>query len=92
MKITVYYTQQVESSSNQEDVKRANKVISDAAFNFQNVYLLGIDNSYSDQKVEIELQYNNKNEIFWGFRTNVSEKIKEMIRQKLKSKTNIEFK
>lgn len=94
MKIAVYYTQQVENRYNQESVKSANKAISDAAFKFQNVYLLDIDNSNHDSRdeVEIELQYNNNNEIFWSFRSNVSEDIKEMIGQRLKSKTNMKFK
>ena len=93
MKITVFYIQKVETSSDQLDVKASNKTISDVASNFQNLYLIGLDNNYQSHldEVEIELQYNSDNEIFWGFRNKVSEEIKEVIREWLKGKTKVIF-
>ena len=92
MRITVFYTQQAESSNDQLDVKEANKKISDVAFNFQNIFLGDIENDFQNHtdEVEIVLSYNKK-KIFWAFKNEVSEKIKETIREKLKGKAQIEF-
>lgn len=92
MRITVFYTQQAESSNEQLNVKESNKKISDDAFKFQNIFLRDIENDFQNRpdEVEIVLSY-NKEKIFWVFKNEISNEIKEAIREKLKAISYIEF-
>ncbi|MFM9839424.1 MAG: hypothetical protein ACKVOQ_14240 [Cyclobacteriaceae bacterium] len=89
MKITVVGKQVKEgiTAANHIEIESRDKKLFDEVIDFQ-TFLKGFENTYRDRldEVEIELQYNSDNEIFWGFRNNVSDEIKEAIREWLKDK------
>ena len=84
--IEIYYTQQFETAENHESIAASNRIIQDAAFNFQNIYLKGIADEFKLGKdtIKIVLNFNENNEIIWAFQTDPSDEIKEAIRNRLK--------
>jgi uncharacterized protein YihD (DUF1040 family) len=94
MKITVAGKQVKEgiTAANHLEIESRDKKLFDEVNNFP-TSLIGFENAYQDRldEVEIELRYNAKNEIVWGFKNNVSDEIKEAILKWRKDKKRIAF-